>query len=671
MRPKRTSYSFSKEKKERENITQQVAIIPPRLTLKSTLTQNSQNTQVYYATQFNQLPISRRTLFALTDNSYQYLTAIQKKALPLALRGNDVLGAARTGSGKTLTFLIPILELLWRLEWTHWDGLGALIISPTRELAMQIFQVLRKVGKNHSLSAGLVIGGTDFEEERERIGRMNILIATPGRLLQHMDQSTDFDCSRLQILVLDEADQILDMGFERTIDAILRNLPKQRQTLLFSATQTRSVQALARLSLKEPEYVAVYERNQQQHSEEDSKEEEDVQRREDSFVDIPFLLKQSYAIVEAPEKLNILWSFIKSHVRCKIIVFLASCKQVRFVYESFRRMKPGLVLLHIHGRMKQSKRMNMYQQFCGQSYACLLATDVAARGLDFPHVDWVIQVDCPSHVQSYVHRIGRTARMNRSGNSLLFLLPSELDFLERLKSHQIEPKKHVVNRKKTRDISGTLASLNASDVSLKYLSQRALCCYIRSIALEGDKQIFDASQLPINEMTSAYGLVTLPKYKIPKAAIRNETSRNAFGYRRENTQEAVELQLEKPIFPLTKNNEEEEEEEEEEWLHPVDKEKKEEEEDWMELIPSWKAQELEQTRRVERRKGKPRNQAGSPSLLADLGESEEKEVPSTIDEYAQRVRDKLQSQLEYIKQVERNRVKEMHKKRKRLQKNDE
>lgn len=211
-----------------------------------------------------------------------------------------------------------------------------------------------------------------------------------------------------------------------------------------------------------------------------------------------------------------------------------------------------------------------------------------------------------------------------------------------------------------------MASFNASDVSLKYLSQRALGCYIRSIALEGDKQVFDASQLPIEEMTRAYGLVTLPPLKIPKTSKTKETNRNTFGYRRESTQEALELQQQQQQFeqkpklsPLK-----EEEEEEEDWLHPVVHETN----DVIELDPSWKAQEVElEQRRVKRRenKGKPKERPGSPSLLADLGENEAKQLPpSTMEEYAQRVRDKLQSQLEHSKQMERQRVKEMHKKRK-------
>jgi len=142
------------------------------------------------------------------------MTLIQRAAIPHALAGRDILGAAKTGSGKTLAFLVPMIELLFRKKWGKDDGLGALILSPTRELALQSFDVLRKVGRNHTISAGLVIGGKDFGEEQTRITKMNILICTPGRLLQHMDETPSFNCDDLQMLVLDEADRILDMGFK-------------------------------------------------------------------------------------------------------------------------------------------------------------------------------------------------------------------------------------------------------------------------------------------------------------------------------------------------------------------------------------------------------------------------------------------------------------------------
>jgi len=199
---------------------------------------------------FSDLPLSQLTASGLEASHFKTLTDIQSKAVPLALKGRDILGAAKTGSGKTLAFLLPVLENLYRQKWTELDGLGALIISPTRELATQIFQVLRKVGRNHSFSAGLIIGGRSLQEERERLGRMNILVCTPGRMLQHMDQTADFDVSNLQMLVLDEADRIMDMGFQASVDAIVEHLPKQRQTMLFSATQTKKVSDLARKSAR-------------------------------------------------------------------------------------------------------------------------------------------------------------------------------------------------------------------------------------------------------------------------------------------------------------------------------------------------------------------------------------------------------------------------------------
>ncbi|KAJ1785720.1 ATP-dependent RNA helicase dbp4, partial [Coemansia sp. RSA 2167] len=317
---------------------------------------------------FSELPISEKTQQGLAAAHYLEMTEIQHKALPYALARRDVLGAAKTGSGKTLAFLVPILESLYRRQWTQMDGLGALVISPTRELAMQIFEVLCKIGRHHNFSAGLVIGGKRVEEEKEILAKMNILVCTPGRLLQHMDETAGFDCYNLQVLVLDEADRILDMGFKKTMNAIIENLPKQRQTLLFSATQTKSVKDLARLSLERPEYVGVHET--QKYS-------------------TPAKLSQHYMVMDLPQKLDMLYSFIKTHLSSKSIVFLSSGKQVRFVYEAFCKIKPGVSLLHLHGKQKQMRRTEIFDRFKRVTKAVLFCTDVAARGLDFPAVDWV------------------------------------------------------------------------------------------------------------------------------------------------------------------------------------------------------------------------------------------------------------------------------------------
>jgi ATP-dependent RNA helicase DDX10/DBP4 len=210
---------------------------------------------------FTSLPLSEPTRAGLKASHFSTLTDIQAKAIPLALKGRDILGAAKTGSGKTLAFLVPVLENLYRAQCVGGDaGLGALIITPTRELAIQIFDVLRKIGgKGHLFSAGLVIGGKSLREEQDALVRMNILVCTPGRILQHLSQTAGFNVDNLRMLVLDEADRILDMGFQRDVDAIVDYLPKERQTMLFSATQSKRVSDLARLSLKDPEYISVHE----------------------------------------------------------------------------------------------------------------------------------------------------------------------------------------------------------------------------------------------------------------------------------------------------------------------------------------------------------------------------------------------------------------------------
>ena len=263
------------------------------------------------ARRFDQLPLSQPTQAGLDDAGYIDLTDIQRSALPHALIGRDVLGAARTGSGKTLVFLIAILEKLYRLQWSRMDGLGGLIISPVRELALQIFEELRKVGKHHDFSAGLLIGGKDVDVEKSRIGMMNLLIATPGRLLHHLDESVCFDVTSLQVLVLDEADRLLDMGFARILDAIVAHLPKGRQSMLFSATQTKSVQDLVRLSLSDPEYLAVHA---------------------DAPTATPAQLRQFYVKCDLHEKLTVLWSFVKTHPHAKIIVFVSTCAQVSCLF---------------------------------------------------------------------------------------------------------------------------------------------------------------------------------------------------------------------------------------------------------------------------------------------------------------------------------------------------
>ncbi|WEW57363.1 ATP-dependent RNA helicase dbp4 [Emydomyces testavorans] len=445
---------------------------------------------------FSELPLSDATLQGLSASHFKTLTDIQSRAVPHALKGRDILGAAKTGSGKTLAFLVPVLENLHRKQWTEYDGLGALILSPTRELAIQIFEVLRKIGRYHTFSAGLVIGGKGLHEEQERLGRMNILVCTPGRMLQHMDQTAAFDTDHIQMLVLDEADRIMDMGFQSTVDAIVEHLPKERQTMLFSATQTKKVSDLARLSLRDPEYISVHEA---------------------ASSATPASLQQHYVVTPLPEKLDTLWSFIRSTLKSKILVFFSSSKQVRFVYEAFRHMRPGLPLLHLHGRQKQGARIDITTKFSRAKYSCLFATDVAARGLDFPAVDWVIQLDCPEDADTYIHRVGRTARYERDGRAVLFLEPSEENgMLKRLEQKKIPVERINIRAKKQQSIKKLLQNMCFKDPALKYLGQKAFTSYVKSIHIQKDREVFDVKSLPLEEFASSLGLPGAPRIKFIK-----------------------------------------------------------------------------------------------------------------------------------------------------------
>lgn len=442
---------------------------------------------------FKDFPLSQKTQKGLKECNYIKLTEIQKQTIGLALQDKDILGAAKTGSGKTLAFLIPILEKLFCQKWTRLDGLGALIISPTRELAYQIYATLRKIGVYHDFSAGLIIGGQNLKFERKRMDQVNILICTPGRLLQHMDENPLFDCNNLQILVLDEADRCLDLGFEETMNGIIENLPIKRQTLLFSATQTKSIKDLARLSLSHPSYVAPHEKSE---------------------TTTPTALQQSYIVCNIDEKLGILWSFIKNHLKQKVLVFMSTCKQVKYFYETFCKLRPGISLLALYGTLHQEKREKIYNEFCRKSNVVLFATDLASRGLDFPQVNWVIQMDCPEDVETYIHRVGRTARgLLGKGEGLLMLLPPEEVIIKNLTKQKIPINKITVDPNKVVAPQRKIEALLSEYPDLKASAQRAFVSYLRSVCVMKNKEVFDVKTIDTDSFARSLGLIVAPRLR--------------------------------------------------------------------------------------------------------------------------------------------------------------
>lgn len=373
------------------------------------------------------------------------------------------------------------------------DGTGAIIISPTRELAYQIFETLKKVGVHHEFSSGLIIGGKNLKFEKTRMDQCNIVICTPGRLLQHMDENPLFNATTMQILVLDEADRCLDMGFAETMNAIIENLPPDRQTLLFSATQTKSVKDLARLSLKTPEYIAPHDKAEAK---------------------TPTSLQQNYVVINQEDKITMLWSFIKSHLKHKSIVFLSSCKQVKYVCEIFSRLRPGVSLLALYGTLHQDRRMAIYDEFCKRSKVVLFATDIASRGLDFPVVSWVIQLDCPEDAVAYIHRAGRTARHKAHGESLLVLTPNEeAPMVEELKASKIPINQISIDPRRLFSPQVKMEAFLAQSLELKESAQRAFVAYIKSVYMMKNKKVFNVESINFDEYAKSLGLVVTPRVR--------------------------------------------------------------------------------------------------------------------------------------------------------------
>lgn len=260
---------------------------------------------------FADLSLSEKTMKAIEDMGFTKMTEIQRRGIPPLLAGKDVLGAAKTGSGKTLAFLIPAVEMLSALRFKPRNGTGVIVLSPTRELALQIFGVARELMKYHSQTYGIVIGGANRRAEADKLSKgVNLLIATPGRLLDHL-QNTPFVFKNLRSLVIDEADRILEIGFEDEMRQIIKILPKEeRQSMLFSATQTQKVEDLARISLRPgPLYVNVDEEKQ--------------------FSTVEGL-EQGFVICDADRRFLLLFSFLKKMQKKKVIVFFSSCNSGKF-----------------------------------------------------------------------------------------------------------------------------------------------------------------------------------------------------------------------------------------------------------------------------------------------------------------------------------------------------
>ncbi|XP_027330838.1 DEAD-box ATP-dependent RNA helicase 27-like [Abrus precatorius] len=433
---------------------------------------------------FESLGLSEPTYKAIMDMGFHHMTQIQARAIPPLLIGKDVLGAARTGSGKTLAFLIPAVELLYNVKFTPRNGAGVVVICPTRELAIQTHAVAKELLKYHSQTLGLVIGGSTRKIEAERIAKgINLLVATPGRLLDHLQNTKGFVYKNLKCLMIDEADRILEANFEEEMKQIIKILPKNRQTALFSATQTKKVEDLARLSFQTPPiYIDVDDGRTKVTNEG---------------------LLQGYVVVPCAKRFIVLYSFLKRHQSKKVMVFFSSCNSVKFHADILNLIH--LNCSSIHGKQKQQTRTTTFFDFCKAEKGILLCTDVAARGLDIPAVDWIVQYDPPDEPKEYIHRVGRTARgEGGKGNALLFLIPEELQFLRYLKAAKVPVKEYAYDEKKVANVQSHLENLVVNNFYLNKMAKEAYRSYILAYNSHSMKDIFNVHRLDLQAVAASF-----------------------------------------------------------------------------------------------------------------------------------------------------------------------
>lgn len=447
---------------------------------------------------FTSLPLTDNTQNALKAMEFTRMTQIQQKSIPSLLAGKDIVGSAKTGSGKTLAFLIPTIELLFKAKFTNKRGTGAIVISPTRELAMQIYGVLRELvtyGK-HTQTHGLIIGGANRKTEADKLAKgVNVLVATPGRLLDHLQNTKGFIFRNLCVLVIDEADRILEQGFEDDMRGILKSLPKEgRQTMLFSATQTNKVEDLARLSIQKS---AIY-----------------VEVANETKLATAAGLEQGYITCPSDKRFLLLFTFLKKNRKKKIMVFFSSCNSVKFHAELLNYI--DIPCMDIHGRQKQQKRTTTFFQFMKEKTGTLLCTDVAARGLDIPEVDWIIQFDPPDDPKEYIHRVGRTARgATGSGRALLFLTPEETGFLKYLKAAKVSLNEYEFPANKVANVQSQLQRLIEKNYYLNKSARDAYRSYLLAYASHAHRDIFNVHQLDLQAVGAAFGFTTPPRVDLP------------------------------------------------------------------------------------------------------------------------------------------------------------
>ncbi|KAJ4911781.1 DEAD-box ATP-dependent RNA helicase 25 [Raphanus sativus] len=419
-------------------------------------------------TRFDQFPLSPLSLKAIEDAGFKTMTFVQEATLPIILKGKDVLAKAKTGTGKTVAYLLPSIEAVIKSPPVSGDTrrpqIIVLVVCPTRELACQAAAEAKTLLKYHSsIGVDVVIGGTKLRAEQRRMAKRpcRILVATPGRLIDHIDNTNGF-ASRLRgvkVLVLDEADHLLDMGFRSDIERIITRVPKKRQTFLFSATVPEEVRQICHVALKQDhEFVnCVQEGSDETHQE----------------------VTQMYMIASLDRHFSLIYMLLKRHIAdnvdYKVIIFCTAAMVTRLVANLLDQL--SLNVREIHSRKPQGYRTRVSDEFRKSKNIILVTSDLSARGVDYPDVSLIVQMGLPSDRKQYIHRLGRTGREGKEGEGVLLLAPWEEYFLSSVKDLPITKSSlPPVNPKEVKKVKKALSQV---DMTIKEAAYQAWLGYYK------------------------------------------------------------------------------------------------------------------------------------------------------------------------------------------------
>ncbi len=358
---------------------------------------------------FTKLGLSDPLLRGVLASGYTSPTEIQSEAIPAALSGQDIIGCAQTGTGKTAAFVLPILSRIFREEHTNGKRrvIRSLILTPTRELAVQIEQSIRNYGRFVGVRALAIYGGVDIKKQLETLHRgVDIVVATPGRLMDHMRRGS-IDFGAMEVLVLDEADRMFDMGFIDDVQKIIKTLPEERQTMLFSATIPPEVRQLAAGVQKDPQMIQIGE----QHNPIDT-------------------ITQHVHPVLRQQKIDMLVHMLQNRPMRSVLVFSRTKHGADKIHHRLQRA--GIVSIVLHSGRSQGQRERALDGFKSGQYQVMVATDIAARGIDVRGISHVVNFDVPLYARDYIHRIGRTGRATAAGDAITLVAPDELEYLRKI-----------------------------------------------------------------------------------------------------------------------------------------------------------------------------------------------------------------------------------------------